>query len=118
MQSNQRPIGADFEHGALAVRAPVGSRAIEIAVAALHQPSGRCAIISAIEGIQGGQRPIGADLEHAALYLVVIVARSRSRAIQIAVAALHQPTGTFAIIAAGEGMQSNQLPSGADLEDG
>ena len=50
-KAGQRPIGGDFEHGAIAaVRAATVSRAIEIAVAALHQPGiGICAIIGAGE---------------------------------------------------------------------
>ena len=46
------------ENGAIAVRAAAVSRAIEIAVAALHQPGrGICAIIAAGEGIQSGSAP-------------------------------------------------------------
>ena len=48
-------------------RAPTGSRAIEIAIAALHQLGlGICAVIAAREGRQSGQRPIGAYFEHGA----------------------------------------------------
>ena len=51
----------------------LASRAIEIAVAALHQPGKGICAISGIhwsrrtERIQSGQRPIGADFEHGAM---------------------------------------------------
>ena len=54
------PIGADPEHGAIGRSLPPsGSRAIEIAVAALHQPGlGICAIVAAGEGIQIRECPL------------------------------------------------------------
>ena len=120
IQSGQRPIGADFEHGAMPAvveRAAAVSRAIEIAVAALHQPGlGISAIIAAGEEYK---------LVSAPLVLILntvpepFVPPAVSRAIEIAVAALHQPgMGICAIIAAGEGIQTGQRPIGADFEHG
>jgi len=97
------PIGADFEHGAVSgasrgieaaifirvVLSAIGSRAIEIPVAAQHQAAGICAIIArplfiasacfvnvAMESIQNTERPVGADFEYGAIAVRAAVRRA------------------------------------------
>src|ERR1039457_5229458 len=92
------PSGADFEYRAIKeICAASLCRAIEIAIAALHQSTGAPAIIAAGERIQNSQCTIGADFEYSASG--DRPAASGGRAIEIAVIALHQPgLGSCAII--------------------
>ena len=60
MHTGQHPLAVDLEYGANAVCAAIESRAIEIAIAALHHyRHGNCAIIAAGEGIQAGKDHAG-----------------------------------------------------------
>src|SRR5580693_5140587 len=116
VQNRLDPARRELEDRAVAARAALIGRSIEIAVAALdHAGIGMFAVVAPGEGIQNRLGPARCDLEDRAK---AVGAAEIGCSVEVAVAALDQTgIGSLSVGAGlGEGMQHGLGPAGRDLE--